>query len=120
MLLAFIIVKTFVYLEVLCLLALVRFLFARRAARWMAALALGLAVAGLGVLFAPAWDMAGGAFYAQGARGMAFGAGMGWLLVASAPLVVSAFVAGRRWVWIDVLHGLLMAGLLGLWVWSLI
>ena len=37
------------------------------------------------------------------------------LLLASAPLLVSAVLPGRRAAWIDALHVILIGGLLGLW-----
>ena len=46
------------------------------------------------------------------------GGGMALPLVASLPLLVSAVAPGRRWIAVDVLHGLLLCGLVGLWAWT--
>ncbi|MBV2360713.1 hypothetical protein KUH32_13075 [Thalassococcus sp. CAU 1522] len=119
-LLAFVFVKRFVFLELLALLALARVIAGGPHARRPALVALLLSLAGLAVIFAPAAGMNDGIIYASGARLMAHGGGMTALLPASALMLVSAVVTDCRGRWIDVLHVALLAGLLGLWVASLL
>ena len=115
LLLALIFVRTFVYLEVLALLALARGLIARGPARLAALLALLLALAGLALAFAPALNLNQGPVFAMASQAMTRGQGLPALLLASAPLLVSAVLPGRRAAWIDALHVILIGTLLGLW-----
>ncbi|MDU8911242.1 hypothetical protein [Aestuariicoccus sp. MJ-SS9] len=114
--LAFIFAKNFVYPELLALLALARVIGASGPSRWLAALALAAALAGVATILAPALGMTGLPVYPRAARVMALGTGMMALLAMTAILALSAVVPGARWRWIDAVHGLALAGLLGLWV----
>lgn len=118
LLVAFILFKSFVYLEVLALLALVRGLFARGPSRQAALLSLVLAGVGIYASFAP--TLAAG----QGlpalpllpaiSRLLTWQQGLPALLLASVPLALSAGLPGRRFRAIDFLHMLLIAALVGL------
>ncbi|ROT98595.1 hypothetical protein [Histidinibacterium lentulum] len=119
--LVFIAAKQGVYLLLLLPLTLVRSVVASRAARAAGLVALTLCVLGLAARYLPEvlGVYQGPAFRAAGAW-RNFGGGLGMNLAASAALIASAVLPGRRWWGIDVLHGLLLAGLLGLWVYSLV
>lgn len=119
--LAFIAAKQGIYLLLLLPLVLVRSVVARRAARAAALVALVLCVFGLAARYLPEilGVYQGPAFRAAGAwRG--FWGGLGMNLAASAALLASGVLPGRRWWGIDAVHLLLLAGLLGLWVYSLV
>lgn len=108
--------KQVLYVPLIALLALVRLLVARSSARALAAVALLLALAGLAARYLP--ELVGvyeGPLYAIAGswRSLWGGAFMG--LVASLPLLLSAVVTGRRWWGVDLLHIVLLLGMLGLW-----
>jgi len=114
--LAFLTYKQVLYLPLIALLALVRLLAARSSARALAAVALLLALAGLAARYLPELlNVYQGPLYAIAGswRSLWGGAFMG--LVASLPLLLSAVVTGRRWWGIDLVHILLLIGMLGLW-----
>lgn len=116
MLLAFLMLKTTLYLPSVAVLALVRVLTATGASRALAALALLVAGLGIAARFLPPLLGLSGGTLAQVAYSLAnAGGGMVIALAASAPLALSGMVAGRRWWGIDALHGLLVAGLFLLW-----
>ena len=114
--LAFVFFKKFVYLELIALLAGLRLILGRGKARWPAGAALALAGLGIWASFAPALGQAQGPLYATLARALAHGGGMAALLAVSAVFLLSALVPERRGRWIDALHLVLLAGLLGLWL----
>jgi hypothetical protein len=117
--LAFIAAKQGIYLLLLLPLVLVRSLAAAGRARAAGQIALMLCLAGLAARYLPEMlgVYQGPAFRAAGAwRGLWGGLGMN--LAASAALLVSAVLPGRRWWGIDAVHLLLLAGLFGLWVYS--
>lgn len=109
--------KKFLYLEVMALLSALRVIRGEGLARWPALAALVLAVSGTITVFAPAISLNTGPLYASAAHTMASQGGMTALLVPSALFVLSAITPGARWRWLDVVHGLMLAGLLGLWWW---
>lgn len=113
---AFLALKKFVYLEVVVLLALMRSLAARGAARWTALLALVIAAVGIAAQFGPAvTGLYSGPVYRASATAVNAGTGLALPLAASAALALSAVVPGRRWWGIDAVHALLVAALLVLW-----
>lgn len=114
----FLFAKKFLYLEVLAVLALIRVLRGTGLARWPALAALALALAGVVTVFAPLAGLNQGQVYATTARVMAENGGMAALLVPSALFVISSLSPGARWRWIDLLHGLMLVALLGLWWWT--
>lgn len=115
-LLAFIALKTTLYLPVVLLLALVRAVVGHRASRYLAIAAVLIAALGVAARFAPPLLGLTGGTVAQVAHAIAnAGSGMIVPLAASLPLAVSAVVPGRRWIGIDALHGLLIAALFVLW-----
>jgi len=119
--LAFIAAKQGIYLLLLLPLALVRSVAAAGRARAAGQIALMLCLVGLASRYLPEilGVYQGPAFRAAGAwRG--FWGGLGMNLAASAALLVSAVLPGRRWWGIDAVHLLLLAGLVGLWVYSLV
>ncbi|EAR51591.1 hypothetical protein OG2516_01691 [Oceanicola granulosus HTCC2516] len=118
--LAFLPVKQGLFLLALLPLALLRGIVARRAARTAALVALALAVLGLLARYLPELlNVYGGPLVrAAGAWRNLLG-GMGMNLLAALPLLASAVLPGRRWWAIDAVHVLLLAGLLGLWAYSL-
>lgn len=116
-LLAFVLLKTSVYLPVVLALALVRAAVSRGASRNWALLAVVIAVAGIAARFGPALlGLTGGAL-AQASFAFAnAGGGMVVALLASVPLAVSAIMPERRWLVLDGLHGLLVSALFVLWL----
>ncbi|MDX5411825.1 MAG: hypothetical protein LPK02_02125 [Rhodobacterales bacterium] len=115
-LLAFIVLKTTLYLPAVLLLSLVRAVAAHGASRYLAIAAVLIAALGIAARFAPPLLGLTGGTVAQVAYGIAnAGGGMVVALAASLPLALSAVVPGRRWIGIDALHGLLIAALFVLW-----
>lgn len=117
-LLTFIFAKKFLYLEVLALLALLRVMLGRGLARWPALVTLIMALGGVATVLAPAAGMNTGVVYVSAARVMAGSGGITALLVPSAVFLISMVTPGVRARWIDVLHVLMLLGLLGLWWWT--
>ncbi len=114
-LLGFIFVKRFVFVEVLLLLALLRMFAGGRRARWTACVTALLGLAALTVIFGPAFGWTGGDLYRNGVVALGHGSGMTALLVLSAVFSLSAVQPDCRWRWLDWTHLLLVLGLLGLW-----
>lgn len=115
-LLAFLALKTTLYLPSLMLLALLRSLAATGPARIMALLALLIAAAGLAARLVPPLIGLDGGTVAQAAYGFAdAGGGMAVPLAGSAALAGSGLMRGRTWWGLDLLHGLLLGGLILLW-----
>lgn len=117
-LLGFIFLKKFVYLELLAVLAALRVLLGGGLARWPAAATLVLALAGVATILAPMAGLNHGAVYASAARAMSGSGGLTALLVPSALFVISALLPGVRARWIDIVHSVMLTGLLGLWWWT--
>ena len=116
-LLAFLALKTTIYLPALLFLACLRALIAKGPARIFAIIT--VAVAGLGITarFGPPLLGLSGGTLSQFAYGIAnAGGGMVIALAASVPLAVSAVLPGRRWPLLDALHGLLVSALFLLWM----
>jgi hypothetical protein len=116
-LLAFIFIKKFIYLELLAVLAALRLILGEGIARYPAAITLVLALAGCFTVFAPLMGWHESAFYAQATRIMAEGGGMAALLVPTTIFAICGVTPRARWRWIDVVHGLMVIGILGLWWW---
>ena len=115
-LLAFLALKTTIYLPVTLLLALLRGLVATGPARLLAMVALLLAVLGIAARVAPPLLGLTSGPLAQLAYDVAnAGGGMVIALAASIPLAMSGVLPGRRWIGIDALHALLIAALFVLW-----
>jgi hypothetical protein len=114
----FLFAKKFVYLEVLTILTLLRVVLGRGLARWPALAALTLALGGVATVFAPAAGLNAGPLYVSAAQLMAGNGGISALLVPSALFFISTITPGARGRWIDVLHGAMLIGLLGLWWWT--
>ena len=114
--LGFLVLKKFLYLPLLLLLALGRLIAGQGLARTLAGLTIILALCGIAALFAPAiLDLRDGPVMRVSFAIINAGAGMTMLLAASAPLVVSAIVPQSRWRWIDWGHGALLISLVALW-----
>ena len=115
-LLAFIALKTTLYLPVVLLLALLRSVMAHGPSRLLALAAVVIAALGIAARFAPPLLGLTGGTVAQIAYDIAnAGGGMIIATLASVPLALSAVVPGRRWIVLDALHGLLIAALFVLW-----
>lgn len=114
-LVAFFFVKKFVYLQLLAVLALLRVLVGRGIARWPALVTLLLSLGGIATIFAPALGLNEGAVYVSAAQMMAGQGGMSALLVPSAVFLLCSLTPRARWRWIDVVHILMLLGLLSLW-----
>ncbi|SFE18466.1 hypothetical protein [Roseivivax sediminis] len=112
---ALFIAQKFVLAEAVLLLALCRALLARGASRLVALLAALAAAWITATVFAPALGLTGAAWYPASARALTSGGGLGLPLSVSVLFAVSALVPGRRAMWIDVLHALVVAAVLGLW-----
>lgn len=117
--LALLSLQTFFYLPILIALALCRVGAGRGASRWLALLSLLIALVGLAAHFAPALlGLYQGPLPVYASQIAKAGGGMALPLAASLPLVLSGFVSGRRWTWVDWAHWVLIAALLGLWGWT--
>lgn len=120
-LVAFLPVKQGLYLVLLLPLVLLRCVAARGPARAFALLALALCAGGLAARFLPEFL---GVYQGAGIRLASVWrnllGGMGMNLAASAALLASGVLPGRRWWGIDAVHLLLLAALLGLWVYTLV
>jgi hypothetical protein len=114
---AFLFIKKFVYLEILAGLALLRVIIGRGLARWPALVTLFMATGGIATTFAPAFGLNEGTLYVKAAQFMAEGGGMSALLVPSAVFLICSITPRARWRWIDALHLVMLAGLIGLWWW---
>ncbi|SDF03904.1 hypothetical protein SAMN04488105_111163 [Salipiger thiooxidans] len=115
-LLAFLIFKRFVFLELVAALALARVIRATGPSRLAALGALFLASVGAAILLAPMAGLDHGPVYAAGARFMAMGSGMLPLLLPSVLLALSAYVPGSRHRGIDIAHIVALWVLVGLWL----
>lgn len=116
-LLAYLALKTTLYLPVILALALIRALIATGPARAMAGVAIAVAVLGIAARFAPPMIGLSGGTAAKIAYAVAnAGGGMIIALVASLPLAISAALPGRRWPVLDALHGLLISALFVMWL----
>lgn len=117
--LALLSLQSFFYLPLLIALALCRMGAGRGPSRWLAALSLLIALTGLAAHFGPPLlGLYQGPLPVYASQIAKAGGGMVLPLVASAPLLVSGLVDGRRWKWVDWAHWLLLAALLGLWGWT--
>lgn len=119
-LLAFLVFKRFVFLELIAALALARVLTARGASRIVAGIALLLAVAEAAILLAPVAGTPQGALYPRLAQLMQMGNGMPPLLIPSLFLAISAYLPGKRMRGLDFAHIALLWVLVGLWVATMI
>ena len=114
--LAFLLAKKFIYIEIIAALALVRCFVARRPARWFAMLAFAVATLGIVATFGPPFmNIWSGPFYTYSAQIVAAGGGYGVIFGASVALAISGLLPGRRWPVIDLLHGLSFAAFAVLW-----
>lgn len=116
----FILVKQFAWFQALALLSLMRLIVAQRLARLFAGLSLVAALVALIVLFAPALGFGEAPWYGPGIQVLRHGDGLSAALVASLPLIVSGLVPGKRWLWIDLAHFVMIVGLVGLWFTTLL
>ncbi|WP_417523865.1 hypothetical protein [Marinovum sp.] len=108
--------QTFFYLPLLAMLAAARAGAARGPSRWLGLASLALALLGMAAHFVPPlFNLYTGTLPQVAAMVTKPLGGMALPLVASAPLIASAFAAGRAWRWVDVVHVLLLAVLIGLW-----
>ncbi|KMK67346.1 hypothetical protein [Puniceibacterium sp. IMCC21224] len=113
--LTFLVVKKFVYLELLVLICMVRGYAATGLSRAIALL-VGLAAAGFVLItFAPALTLSAEAWYPPLARVLAHGQGMTVLLSLSAAFGLTGWLAGWRLWLLDWIHAAMLIGLLGLW-----
>ncbi len=108
---SFVFFKTYLFLEILAVLALIRVVLGEGLARWPALVALIMAVGGLVALIAPAEGVSVGPFTIAAVQGT----GMAALLVPAAVFSVSSVLPRARWRWMDAVHGVMLCLLLGLW-----
>ena len=114
-LLAFALVKEWIYLVLLLPFALLRAPLCRGPARRAALLGLGLTCVFVAAVFLPSiLGLSSGPLFRLGG----FVGGMAVPLVCSAPLLAAAVLPGRRFWGLDALHLIGVAGLIGLWVYS--
>lgn len=117
LLLAFLLLKTSLYLPAIVVLGGLRALGSSEQARAWGILAVVVAVLGLAARFGPGLLGFAGGPVAQAASAMtAAGDGMAMAMAGSVPLAVSALMPGRRWLWVDALHILLISALFVLWL----
>ncbi|MGY3439595.1 MULTISPECIES: hypothetical protein [unclassified Marinovum] len=111
--------QSFFYLPLLALLCACRAGAGHGPARLLAALSLLLALTGMAAHFGPAaLKLYTGPLPQLASTLTKTGGGMALPLIASVPLLASAFVRGRNWRWVDLAHYVLIAVLLGLWGWT--
>lgn len=116
---ALISLQTFFYLPILIVLAACRTGASRGAARWLGALTLGIAVIGSVAHFGPPLlNLYTGPLPIYASTLTKAAGGMALPIVASLPLLASAFAPGREWRWVDLVHGLALCSLVGLWGWT--
>lgn len=117
LLLAFLLLKTSLYLPAIAVLGVLRAIGSSEQARAWGILAVVVALLGLAARFGPSLLGLSGGPVAQTAYAMsAMGGGMVMALAGSVPLAVSALMPGRRWLWVDALHILLVSALFVLWL----
>ena len=117
--LTFLFIKKFLYLEVLAVLALIRVVVGRGIARWPALVTLIMAAAGTVTVIAPAFGWNQGALYASAAQLMAAGGGgMAALIVPSMVFLICSITPRARWRVIDWFHLAMLAGIVILWWWT--
>ncbi|SHH79509.1 hypothetical protein SAMN05443551_3115 [Marivita hallyeonensis] len=114
-LLALIFVQRLVYFEVLALLALLRLIVGRGAARLPAFLTLTICAVAIFTTFAPALNLQSVPFYGDAARLLATGGGAALPLATSGVFALCFLFQQRRWRWIDLLHLLGVLAFVGLW-----
>lgn len=115
--LGFLVLKKFLYVEIVALLALIRAFSARGPARWIAGLAFLVAMTGVAATFGPPMmNIWSGPLYVQSQSVLNAAGGFGAIFAASVVLALSGVVPGRRWPAIDLVHGLLFAVFAALWV----
>lgn len=115
-LLAFIALKTTLYLPAVLLLAVLRSVVGSGPSRLLALAAMIIALVGIAARVAPPLLGLTGGSVAQLSYGIAnAGGGMVIAMLATIPLALSGVVPGRRWTLIDALHGLLIAALFVMW-----
>lgn len=120
-LLAFFAIKQGIYLEGLILFAALRTLLAQDTARRCAAIALFLSA----IFVASKWvppviGLSQGPVFLLGGWVRTSLGGMSAPLICSGLLIAAAFVRGRRYWGLDLLHGLAFAGLIGLWIYTFV
>ena len=116
-LLAFLALKTSLYLPAVLFLGLLRALIAKGPSRGFAIIAMAVAVLGIAARFGPPLLGLSGGNLSQIAYDIAnAGGGMVIALAATVPLALSAILPGRRWPQLDGLHGLLVSALFLLWM----
>lgn len=117
--LALISLQSFIYLPVIVVLSACRAGAARRTARWLALASLLIALIGIASHFGPPLlKLYTGPIPLIAGKITKTAGGMALPLVASLPLLISAFAPGCRWRWVDVLHVLALLALVGLWGWT--
>ena len=114
--LAFIFAQRFLFFELLGLLAVLRMIVGRGAARLPALATLLICAAAVFATFAPALNLQTVPGYADIARLQASGGGMVLPLVASGIFATSLVIPQRRWRWIDLVHVAGVLAFLGLWL----
>lgn len=102
LLLAYFVVRQFVFLEAVALLALLRVLRSGGLSRLFGCVALLLALGGVAITLAPALGLATGALY-DAASALMTQHLWPWFLPSGA-LALSAALPQRRWPWVDYLH----------------
>ncbi|WP_368183882.1 hypothetical protein [Aestuariibius sp. HNIBRBA575] len=113
--------KQLLYLELIAVLALIRIIVTRNHARRMAMAAFLFCAAIIAGKYVPVLlGTFDGLFVIITGQIRNYAGGMAALLLASALLLGSGILTGRRWWGIDLLHGILLSALLGLWGYSLI
>lgn len=116
-LIGFLLLKSYLYLPAILLLALLRVGAGRGGwVRAAAAVAAAVALIGLAARFGPPLlGLYSGPAHMAAFQVTALGGGMGMPLLASACLGVSAALRGARWRGIDAVHGVLLLAVVGLW-----
>ncbi|MDO6729328.1 hypothetical protein Q4577_04805 [Marinovum sp. 2_MG-2023] len=107
------------YLPILFMLAVCRVWAGPANARILAGLSAVIALLGIAAHFGPAvLNLYTGPLPQYASLVTKYHGGMALPLAASLPLLVSAFLPGRAWKWLDLAHMCLIAALVGLWGWT--
>lgn len=125
-LLAFLMIKTFFYIEFVGVLAAIRANVAKGPARFAALTALFVALLGIAAKYLPAMEGMSDSGAGRLASSIVHqgvineGSGMALPFAVSAFMALSFFLRGRRWWMLDAIHFIAAAAFFVLWMYSLV
>lgn len=117
-------IKTFFFVEVIAVLALIRAIVGKGASRLAALASFALAIVAIAAKYGPplaglvGTEIGRIADLITKAGVLNSGSGMAMPIAVSLLFALSAFVTGRRWWALDALHALAALGFFGLWIYT--